>query len=78
MADFTATFDELRSAAVQSNPRCVGKMLENQEIAYIVPTRSWPRQRATESALEVIGAIAVFWQELSRALSRYRPLGGRR
>ena len=44
-SDFMAGFDELRSPAGQRNPRCVGRMLENQEISYIVPTRSWPRQR---------------------------------
>jgi hypothetical protein len=28
--DFTAYFEVLRSYAVQSNPRCVGKMLEQK------------------------------------------------
>ena len=44
MPDFAASFGALRSPAVQSNPRCVGRMLENftpdsSECARINPKR---------------------------------------
>jgi AcrR family transcriptional regulator len=44
-----------------------------QEIAALVTARTWRKQRATESALEVIDALAVFWQR-HRALYRVTDL----
>jgi len=44
-----------------------------QEIADVVTARPWRRQRSTESALEVINALAVFWQR-HRALYRVTDL----
>ncbi|MEO5837333.1 MAG: hypothetical protein ABIQ73_29680 [Acidimicrobiales bacterium] len=44
-----------------------------QEIATVVTARPWRKQRATDSALEVIDALAVFWQR-HRALYRVTDL----
>jgi AcrR family transcriptional regulator len=53
---------------------CAHRMRDSvQEIADVVTTRPWRRQRAIESALEVIDALAVFWQH-RRSLYRVTDL----
>jgi AcrR family transcriptional regulator len=53
---------------------CADSMAETvQELAAVVADRSWRKQHAIESALEVIDALAVFWQR-HRSLYRVTDL----
>ncbi|MEO8696429.1 MAG: TetR family transcriptional regulator [Acidimicrobiales bacterium] len=67
---FYRYFSDINDALAASAPTMRGSV---QQIAAVVTARTWRRQRATESALEVIDALAVFWQR-HRALYRVTDL----